>query len=516
MKIRKTIGLMLAIMLTLVLGFRTAQAQDCSLYHTVVKGDSLWKIGKTCNVSVKELAGANPEIINLNLIYPGQKIRIPGKYTPFYWQNPGSERYTGTLMEALKLLGYTPKQAEALLEAVEADEGYADTIKNGDKFGMVFGAGKVRHNTIADFKDKDSVWAMTYKVTVDGTELTLKYSLDCDNWARYQEIKTPEKTVTVPEETIFIPPAETEEEIITETPPEITIPIPGKEPESKWAIEHEPIGGAYVWDNKLAHGWGVYGEYLSWSREEYPWGYANGWSPGIGIYGYYSEGDTETNPHYSWLERGWGPQLGIKYIGMTDDGKPWQWQLKTRYVFEHMSGKNTAGYRMQQYDEKIGVYAEVLKRINPKWIIGATAEGWYAVSRDIDSTWSGDKPSNRNTLALNLLAQYKINDDWQTRGVFTPFFYQGWDRLWGTSALLEARYKETVMVGPRIAVFPFGLSKVYDGVASAGDLTTLTGFVRLELGAPIRNWDRKNRMAGVKKIDEETYGVVENGGETRE
>ena len=46
--------------------------------HTVVKGESLWKIAVKYQVGLDELRRANPEIKNASLIYPGQVIEIPG------------------------------------------------------------------------------------------------------------------------------------------------------------------------------------------------------------------------------------------------------------------------------------------------------------------------------------------------------------------------------------------------------------------------------------------------------
>lgn len=45
--------------------------------HTVVAGDSMWKIAVKYQVGLSELKGANPHIANPNLIYPGQVINIP-------------------------------------------------------------------------------------------------------------------------------------------------------------------------------------------------------------------------------------------------------------------------------------------------------------------------------------------------------------------------------------------------------------------------------------------------------
>lgn len=45
--------------------------------HTVVPGDSLWKIAQKYEVGLSEIKSANPQISNFDLIYPGQIIQIP-------------------------------------------------------------------------------------------------------------------------------------------------------------------------------------------------------------------------------------------------------------------------------------------------------------------------------------------------------------------------------------------------------------------------------------------------------
>lgn len=45
--------------------------------HTVVAGDSLWKIANKYQVGLSEIKNANPQIKNYDLIYPGQVINIP-------------------------------------------------------------------------------------------------------------------------------------------------------------------------------------------------------------------------------------------------------------------------------------------------------------------------------------------------------------------------------------------------------------------------------------------------------
>ena len=45
--------------------------------HTVVSGDSMWKIAVKYQVGLSEIKAANPQIANPNLIYPGQVLTIP-------------------------------------------------------------------------------------------------------------------------------------------------------------------------------------------------------------------------------------------------------------------------------------------------------------------------------------------------------------------------------------------------------------------------------------------------------
>ena len=45
--------------------------------HTVVSGESMWKIATKYQVGLSEIKTANPQIINYDRIYPGQVINIP-------------------------------------------------------------------------------------------------------------------------------------------------------------------------------------------------------------------------------------------------------------------------------------------------------------------------------------------------------------------------------------------------------------------------------------------------------
>ena len=45
--------------------------------YTVVPGDSMWKIAVKYEVGLSEIKSANSDIVNPNLIYPGQVLNIP-------------------------------------------------------------------------------------------------------------------------------------------------------------------------------------------------------------------------------------------------------------------------------------------------------------------------------------------------------------------------------------------------------------------------------------------------------
>lgn len=48
-----------------------------SATYTVQPGDSMWKIAVKYQIGISEIIGANPQVKNPSLIYPGQKLAIP-------------------------------------------------------------------------------------------------------------------------------------------------------------------------------------------------------------------------------------------------------------------------------------------------------------------------------------------------------------------------------------------------------------------------------------------------------
>lgn len=49
----------------------------CKTIYTVKPGDTMWSIANMFGISLDCLIKANPQILDPNLIYPGQQICIP-------------------------------------------------------------------------------------------------------------------------------------------------------------------------------------------------------------------------------------------------------------------------------------------------------------------------------------------------------------------------------------------------------------------------------------------------------
>ena len=46
------------------------------LWHTVVRGDTLWELSRRYGTELSRIVELNPSIRNPNLIYPGEKVRV--------------------------------------------------------------------------------------------------------------------------------------------------------------------------------------------------------------------------------------------------------------------------------------------------------------------------------------------------------------------------------------------------------------------------------------------------------
>ena len=71
---KKLAALAAAALLTAVL---TVPASAFGLSHTVVQGDTMWRLAVKYQIGTSEIISANPQITNPDLIYPGQILNIP-------------------------------------------------------------------------------------------------------------------------------------------------------------------------------------------------------------------------------------------------------------------------------------------------------------------------------------------------------------------------------------------------------------------------------------------------------
>lgn len=55
----------------------TPAAHAAGLSHTVVQGDTMWKLAVKYEVGTSEIIRSNPQVSNPDLIYPGQVLTIP-------------------------------------------------------------------------------------------------------------------------------------------------------------------------------------------------------------------------------------------------------------------------------------------------------------------------------------------------------------------------------------------------------------------------------------------------------
>lgn len=69
----------LALALLISIGVNPLSVDAATKSHTVMRGDTLWKIAQMYKVGTTELIRANTQLKNPNLIYPGMRITVPTK-----------------------------------------------------------------------------------------------------------------------------------------------------------------------------------------------------------------------------------------------------------------------------------------------------------------------------------------------------------------------------------------------------------------------------------------------------
>jgi len=257
---KKVLGLAFAVTLAVLTFFGTAEAFDL---HIVKSGENLSKIAvQHESVSWKEIWKANKSNIkNPNFIYPGQELVIPDQQDVFLYENPGADKYKGSLDEALELLGFPKDVSEMLKEKIAKKEHEWHSIAVGDELAMTFGRNKVRYKTVAAWKDESQLQAAKkYTVISDNTEYALLYPLVCGNWSRLGNIEilvqkkiTPvhgveqEPEVEVSEKTHYPELKEVSERKISEFNPEDMIEVFAGAGYYTNAYENIDADGYFVW-----------------------------------------------------------------------------------------------------------------------------------------------------------------------------------------------------------------------------------------------------------------------------
>jgi LysM repeat protein len=95
----------LALSLTVVTPVAAAPAAHAPTWHWVVRGETLFSIGRLYNVSPWAIASAN-RLANPNRIYVGQRLYIPAGQ-PYYWPYRCGSYYTVRRGDTLFRIGHT-------------------------------------------------------------------------------------------------------------------------------------------------------------------------------------------------------------------------------------------------------------------------------------------------------------------------------------------------------------------------------------------------------------------------
>lgn len=76
---KKALCICLAALMFVLMAIPVSASAASETAYTVAKGDTMWKIAVKYEIGISEIIAANPQIKNPDLIYPGEKLNIPGK-----------------------------------------------------------------------------------------------------------------------------------------------------------------------------------------------------------------------------------------------------------------------------------------------------------------------------------------------------------------------------------------------------------------------------------------------------
>lgn len=508
MKTKKVTGLLFVLMIAVHTFCGTAIAEEKVTVPDWKNGGTLWDISRNewGTGRLYTLIAERNNIADPSKIKKGQELIIPD-LASVELRNHLTLPYGAEGVKAdAKVIDFISQTSidknikDQLVNVVKSSDPEVYVLMKGESAYYVSDGKGIYGNGFTEFKFNwkkvDHLASHRWSAVIDNTAYEVIVIDSCGNvnlrWKKLppqEQPPTAELTPIVPAEQAETPWEEPD--IVAEE--YVKVEYPESEPSRCSLIEHEPIIGAGVWGNKIAKGNFAYAEYLLWLKNQCE---SSEYSYGVGFYGNIESGDSKISD-YEWGKHwgdsyGIGPQVGVKrtFSYLDDNGVPrfQQWGVKSRLVWEHTYGENTtSGYHAGQDTLKLGVYADYLRELNDKWLFVTTLEGWHPLESSIDSSWKGDSPSDRGNFALGVFGQRKLTDSWQIRSGLS-LFHQNWDDLTGLRASSELRWKDIVMFGPYVNFYPFGISATHYPGMSASDLTTLGGFVRLELWSPIRQW----------------------------
>jgi len=456
--------LSVAVMMLLLL--LSAGSAWAGKYHTVTKGECLWLIGQHYSVRWQAIQRANG--LKSTTIFPGQRLLIPEENYVHgnIWRKVGGNPYGGTAKWAIDHFSLPEKVKVQVLKNIQQKKFRWSNIHSGMKITVVtFGKNRIWKNVTTRW-DSTRYFA-TKDYGVDGYHVVKV--LWCGNWAWWKEVLLP----PLPPTHLKSAPSE-KVELKPQAQPAQLPPIFKKE-KTRVSFEHELDLGGGLWqnDSNFAKGAWWFGQYKLYLHRLEKNLSSGTWTPEIGVF---ARGDLgKTDADYHWNNWGIGPQIGLMWNGITEEGYPQQVQIMFRTLWEHLHGKNSSsGYHKDEDHFLLGYYAEYLRQFAPDLMNVLYAEGWVDMDNSFSSSWSGDKASKRSGFDVGYKLHKQWNDDWASRfGIQLGYTPQ--DNWWGANANIEMRYDDWLIFGPS---FDYTLAS---NIAGAVGGYSYGPFVRIEL-----------------------------------
>lgn len=111
--------------------------------HSVVRGDSLWKIARQNGVSLQSVIAANPQIKNPDLIYPGDAVKVPGGSSAGRTSAPTSRGGLSGLVDRAKdaftgaVSNIKGKLGEKMNSVLDIARRQVGTLESGNNAGAI-------------------------------------------------------------------------------------------------------------------------------------------------------------------------------------------------------------------------------------------------------------------------------------------------------------------------------------------------------------------------------------------